>query len=270
MVQTIGKLAETYSLFQAGGASRAARAGSTDSIASLLSSTQNTNGKDAATTAIPSILDNNQTQAASGDFVSAFQRLSSSLQSLMVQLQSQSSTKTVAASGDSLATTPTSSSSTSAPDGSEDASNGAATTATSAAAAPNPNRYYRAGDWALQGDANALLDDLHGFIQVANGDASVPADDHAAIANANDNSTYAVSNNVAATALPVDGMSTSESGLPSSSLATASTSDTAAASALSDVTYNFAQNLFQALQNYGAASANATLPQRNESVSAVG
>jgi hypothetical protein len=259
MVHSIRNLTDSQSLLQLAARGRTAAAGSSDSIASLVDTAQSGTGKDASTLAIPSILDNSQTQSASGDFSSAFQRLSSSLQSMMVQLQS-SAPSSADAAGTATASTATAGTATdgATTDTPVASLTGSATTATSGTEDMASVHHSTGGNRALQGDASALINDLHGFIQVANGDATVTTDGGSGLSTANDN--VATSTSTAATVTAA-----------SSDAATqAAAADRATTNALSDMTYNFAQNLFQAVQNYSAASSSATVAQRSPAVSAVG
>jgi hypothetical protein len=289
MVSSVGKVSDTYSLFQAGGVARAKSSGSSDSIASTPSTEPSFVGKDRATNAISSILDNSQTQVSSGDYASAFQRLSSSLQALMVQLQGNTSVTPTTASQaaatqdtstqDSVAqdSTSTTSSATSAQGSDVNATTAANAISTSASmAGSGVDQTYAAslrhtgGDRALQGDFNALIDDLHGYIQVANGDASTGTYASATTSTANDNATAASPAATAVIAQTEQASSSSPTASNSAVSASATTSDQAATSALNDVTYKFAQNLAQAMQSYNATGTNATAPQRSEVISAVG
>jgi hypothetical protein len=200
---------------------------------------------DASTSSIASILDNGQAQTPSGDFANVFQRLSSGLQSLVVQLQS--ITTGSGASSTTAAATPTpdgtmtdTPASTAGPpaDGPTVFITGADALRTAAMHRPS------SGNRALQGDIDAMINDLHGFIQVGSGDAM------AAVSGANDN---------AATTDP-----------PATSQSSGAASDMAATNAFNETIYGYAQTLMQALQNYSVASTNVANTQRDAIVSATG
>jgi hypothetical protein len=238
MVQSVGSLADSYTLFQLGGAARTAAGGSAGGIASFAATPQSGTSAGAATNAIASILDNGQVQATSGDFASAFQRLSSGLQALMVQLQSTVSPSATA--------TP--------------ALGGVAATASSEVAPVRepgfaPLHRPSAGNRALQGDIDALVNDLRGLVQVGNGDASSADDGGKVASSANDNADPAASRLAADGTPPAAGPA-----------ATASPPEMAAAGALDNSIDSFAQNLLQALQNYSVANAPVANPQRSIAV----
>ncbi len=275
MVQSVGSVTDAFSLFQLSGATRAASGGATSGAASFFGSkTPGAISAETPTKSTASILDDSQAQTTSGDFANVFQRLSSGLQSLMVQLQSKSGGAANSASSSSTA----------------DASTAEGATADVAgppvgASAEKADLLHHAsgGNRALQGDADAMINDLHGFIQVASGDALAAPDAAPAAATANDNAAVAVlsspiSGGGADSTVPtaaVDGtaaVATTPS-VPSASsdAATAppASSGNADAAAVGDTTYAYAQTLMQALQNYSAASASVSNPQSN-AVSAVG
>lgn len=260
MVQSVGSPTDSYSLFQRGRAARTAAGGSASDSA-FFDTTKQSSSSDATTTASASLADQGQTQTTSGDFANVFQRLSSALQSLMVQSQSTAG-ETGTSSSVLATTTPTT----------DDAATGTATTgdttATSvgdAATQTDEAHHAKSGNRALQGDIDAMINDLHGFIQVANGDAMTTADNTTTASSANDNAT------TSASSLATDGTSSTDS---SSTTASQAASESAAANtatnAVGDTTYAYAQTLMQALQNYSAASANASSSQPSAAVSAIG
>lgn len=207
MVQSVGSLGNLYPIGAVGASSRSGAAQSADAPASTQASGQS----------LASALDLSSPQGASSDFASPFQQMSSTLQSLMVQVQAA---------------------------GKADASDASA------------GHAAHGGNRALQGDANALIYDLHGMIQVEDGDLSsadgvTPAASPATSSNATTASTTGVAS-------------------PAPSSDTASASSTPAAGEWSSVTYSFAQDVMQALQNYTAANANGASSRPDNAVSAVG
>jgi hypothetical protein len=248
MVQPVGSSGNSLNLFQPADAAHSASGGASASIATFAGVRPAGASSDAATTAISSILDNSQPQAASGDFTNVFQRLSSSLQSLMVQLQS-----TVAGDGasngpESLLASSTSTTST---------QNSAATTSTQDSdATDSTERPPTSGNWALKGDINAMLDDLHGFIQVANGDATATAVNTGTAStngNAETNASSSSASNATTTNDALTAISQTADQSPSTTIATD----------------GFAQSLLQALQSYGATNAATVNSQSRPAVSSV-
>ncbi len=248
MVQSVGSPADSFTLFQSGGARRTASGGSAGSIASFGATAQSGPSSDASTDSIASILDNDPAQTTSGDFANVFQRLSAGLQSLMVQLQSMAG----GAGAPSAAAPPTAGKSgdDDAPPTAGATTDGAATlSAAEDAMRTEAIRHPSGGNRALQGDVDAMINDLRGFIQVGNGDAMAAADSRKLTSSVNDNGA-------------ADGSTTAAQ--------QSTASDMAAANALGETTYGYAQNLMQALQNYSVASANVSNPQRSALVSTIG
>lgn len=267
MVQSVGSLADSFTLFQSGGVARAASGSgqSTGGIASF-GANQSGNSSDASTTSIASILDNSsQAQTtSSGDFANVFQRLSSGLQSLMVQLQSMAGTSasssTAAAASSTTDVSAASTATTDATATDTAATDVAATVASDTAAKVDVTHHASGGNRALQGDIDAMINDLHGFIQVASGDASATAD--TTTASPTTGGAGAAGDSPPATGGPAS----SDGNASASQSAASSAADTAA---LNETTYGYAQNLMQALQNYSVASANVSNPQ-SSAISAVG
>lgn len=175
-------------------------------------------------------------QSVSGDYASGFQRLSSGLQALMVQLQS------VATSGGDPPTQ-------------------------GGLAGEGVLFHASRGNRALQGDANALIDDLHGFIQVENGDFSAarqadPPMTAASVPSANDNV------NPSAAGPPDSGGLAQTAGAVD--LSGSAASGDVSGSSLGLATFGYAPTLTQAVQNYGLANSAFNSPPSSPAVTAVG
>ncbi|WP_146002657.1 hypothetical protein [Telmatospirillum siberiense] len=216
MVQSVESPADSFSLFQLGGAARTPWAKSADSAVFAMTS-QSGESSSASPDAGTSFFDTGQT--TSGDYATVFQRLSTGLQALMVQLQS------IAGNGGTSSDPPA--------------------VETAIADPPATGGFHASGgNRALQSDADAMINDLHGFIQVANGDffvdgVAVSPVAAASGATANDNATPVASGDVAG-------------------------------SAFGQMSYGYAQAMMRAVRNYSAASAEASGSRPSAAISAVG
>jgi hypothetical protein len=263
MVQSVGSLTDILSLVRTGAGRNTGSSTGTDPIAALLglgqasavsgssaTSTATTtqggtsssgNGSASSTGASASTKwSGSQTKTIGRrDFDNAFQHLSSDLQSVMVSAQAaagdaQAAGSTVAASlGSSTALASTMSSLT---QGAAAQSSGLPVPATFADrqtdAASGQHHHHDGGNWALEGDSDALLNDMHGLVQVANGDISSQGVTGTGTARAASAGT--ASTTTGATASPT---------APSSTEATTMTA------------FGFAQNLMQAMGAYGNSTA---------------
>ncbi|MDR3438695.1 hypothetical protein [Telmatospirillum sp.] len=126
-------------------------------------------------------------------------------------------------------------------------------------AATGQHHHHSSGNWALQGDIDALVNDLHGLVQVANGEASAVETKVSPSAAA------------AASAAATTGSGDATAGIVAGQSAAAVTaSDQVAGTTLETATYGFVQNLQQALQSYGSTAANSNSSQTATTVTAIG
>lgn len=294
MVQSIGSPADSFSLFHLDGGAYALSGKSAEGAA-FSTTTQSGESSDAASGGAASLLDTGSTQTGSGGYASVFQRLSSGLQALMVQMQSitgdggTSLKNTTVSSGSVSAadsgggsdppalSAPPGNASTVDPPVAQPASLSVAATAVtpsgptvtaSGTTADDSAVLFHAskGNRALQGDIDAMINDLHGFIQVANGNVlvegevvSTPA--AASAVTANDNATPTASGPSADETFPGGG---------NAGLSQSAASGDVAGSTFGLTSYGYAQTVTQAVQNYNVASAVTSNPQPAVAVNAVG
>ncbi|MTJ79435.1 MAG: hypothetical protein F8N37_00205 [Telmatospirillum sp.] len=256
MVQSVGQLADTYALFPQGISGQVKAVSGSSSVSSATTAFRRPQTGDGQTTA-PDEAGGDGFRLAlrqgGRDFDNAFQHLSPDLQAVVVAAQG-AAQGGAAGGGGATVSSITPAASNSVTDPPTTASGGAPpdVSAGGTNAATGRQHHQSGGNWALAGSANALINDMHGFVQVANGDVTQEDTGQQAAGEGGH---------------PLEVPGAGQSGVPAEPQGVAGASPPVADQGLLTTSLGFAQTVVQAVQSYVSA---AGPPQSGGLVTAIG